>query len=70
VHRAGEPLRGSLVEFDQTMIKRAMNDVLGCSLSKRWLDIEPVPPVRWRQIERPLPSAWIDRIDIEGGAPL
>jgi hypothetical protein len=52
------------------MIKRAMNDVLGCGLSKRWLDIEPVPPVRWRQTERRLPSPWIDHVDIEGGAPL
>ena len=52
------------------MIKRAMNDVLGCGLSKRWLDIEPVPPVCLRQVERPLLHEQLDRIDIEGAVPL
>jgi hypothetical protein len=52
------------------MIKRAMNDVRGCGLSKRWLDIEPVPLVCWRQVERPLLRERLDGIVIACAAPL
>jgi hypothetical protein len=52
------------------MIKRAMNEVLGCGLSKRWLDSEPAAPVRCGQGERPLLNEWPDQVDIEGAVPL
>lgn len=63
-------MRDPPVAFEQTMIKRAMNEVLGCGLSNRWLDIEPVPPVRCHQVERPLLNEWLDRVDIAGAARL
>jgi len=59
------PLIAFHAAFDQSMIARAMKDVLGRTLTNPWLDLEPVADVLHPGLDGHALDDWLTHFDIE-----